>query len=146
MTIIRPDPDAVQRPLPALTADSVPFWTGGARGELLIEQCTQCRYYIHPPTGFCPQCEGRATDFVAVSGKGFIETFTINHKSWMPGLPDRYVLALVRLAEQADVRLATNIIGCAPEDVTFDMPVRVVFEPAENLWVPLFVPDEGTAT
>ncbi|MFC4295807.1 Zn-ribbon domain-containing OB-fold protein [Novosphingobium tardum] len=131
------------RPLPALTADSRPFWTGGACGELLIEQCCACEYLIHPPTGFCPVCEGRETRFAPVSGKAFVETFTINHKQWMPGLPERYVLALVRLAEQDDVRLATNIVGCAPEDVSFGMPVSVRFEQCEDIWVPLFAPDAG---
>jgi uncharacterized protein len=62
----------------------------------------------------------------------------------VPGLPERYVLALVRIAEQADVRLVTNIIGCDPDEVTFDMPVRVQFEQAEDIWVPLFVPDKST--
>ena len=133
----------VPRPLPALTADMVPFWTGGERGELLIQQCSHCAYYIHPPTGFCPQCESRATRYTPVSGKGFVETFTINHKQWMPGLPDRYVLALVRLAEQADVRLVSNIVDCDPDEVRFDMPVAVRFEQAEDLWVPLFAPEQG---
>lgn len=132
---------SLARPLPAVTEDSRPFWTGGARGELLIEQCDNCAYYIHPPTGFCPQCESRATHYQPVSGKGFVESFTINHKQWIPGLPERYVLALVRIAEQADVRLATNIVDCAPEDVTFEMPVTVRFEPAEDLWIPLFAPE-----
>lgn len=133
----------VPRPLPALTLDNRPFWTGGERGKLLIEQCITCAYYIHPPTGFCPQCEGRETAFVTVSGCGFVESFTVNHKVWMPGLPESYVLALVRIAEQADVRLVTNIVGCDPEDVTFGMPVRVLFEQAEDLWIPLFEPDES---
>jgi hypothetical protein len=57
------------------------------------------------------------------------------------GLPERYVLALVAITEQDDVRLVCNIVGCPPEAVTMDMPVRVVFEPHEDLWVPFFEPD-----
>jgi uncharacterized protein len=133
----------IARPLPAITDDNRPFWTGGAEGRLLIQQCDSCAYFIHPPTGFCPQCESRATHYQAVSGKGFVETFTVNHKQWMPGLPERYVLALVRIAEQADVRLVTNITGCDPDAVTFDMAVKVHFEQVEDLWIPLFEPDTG---
>lgn len=136
----RPPP----RPLPALTTDNTPFWTGGERGELLIQQCRACAYYIHPPTGFCPECASRETSFTPVSGQGFVETFTINHRQWMPGLPDRYVLALVRLAEQADVRLVTNIVDCDPGSVHIDMPVTVRFEQAEDLWIPLFAPAQAT--
>jgi uncharacterized protein len=135
---------SLPRPLPGITEDTRPFWTGGERGELLIEQCDVCLYYIHPPTGFCPQCEGRATHFQPVSGRGFIDSFTINHKQWMLGLPERYVLALVRIAEQDDVRLVTNIVGCDPEDVTFDMAVVVQFEQAEDLWIPLFAPVQSS--
>ncbi len=133
----------VPRPLPALTSDTAPFWTGGETSKLLIQQCSQCAYFIHPPTGFCPECESRDTEYTAISGRGFVETFTINHKRWMPGLPERYVLALVRIAEQDDVRLATNIIGCDPEAVRFDMPVTVRFEQAGDLWIPLFVPTDA---
>ena len=133
------------RPLPALTADNTPFWTGGQRGELLIQQCRACAYYIHPPTGFCPECDSRDTAYVPVSGKAFVETFTINHKQWMPGLPGRYVLALVRLAEQGDVRLVTNIVDCDPDAVRIDMPVSVRLEQAEDLWIPLFAPSGESA-
>ncbi|MEY2928189.1 MAG: hypothetical protein RL367_2666 [Pseudomonadota bacterium] len=131
----------VARPLPALTDDNRPFWTGGATGALVIQQCDACAYYIHPPTGFCPQCEGRNTHYQPVSGKGFVETFSVNHKQWMPDLPERYVLALVRIAEQDDVRLVTNIIGCDPGAVAFDMAVTVQFEQAGDIWVPLFAPE-----
>lgn len=139
----RPEPPA--RPLPAITGDTEPFWTGGERGELLIQQCDACGYLIHPPTGFCPKCESRRTHFEPVSGKGFVETFTINHKQWVPGLPERYVLALVRIAEQDDVRLAANIVNCDPGEVRFDMPVKVLFEESGGLWIPLFEPDGGAA-
>jgi uncharacterized protein len=129
------------RPRPAMTSDSLPFWTGGERGELLIEQCDACRYFIHPPTGFCPECESRETHYQPVSGKAFVETFTINHKQWMPGMPERMVLAMVRLAEAPHVRLVTNIVDCDPDVVAFDMPVAVRFEQNDDIWVPLFAPE-----
>jgi uncharacterized OB-fold protein len=132
------------RPLPAITADNRHFWTGGERGELLIEQCNACAAYIHPPTGFCPTCESRTTHYQPVSGKAFVETFTINNREWMPGLPSQMVLAMVRLAEAPEVRLVTNIVDCAAEDVAFDMPVTVQFEQAEDLWIPLFAPEKAT--
>lgn len=132
--------DQPVRPLPIVDLDTRPFWTGGMRGELLIARCTSCRFYVHPPTSFCPRCESREVLPEPVSGRGRIASFTINHKQWMPGLPVPYVLALVELVEQPDVRLATNIVGCAPEDVTFGMEVAVQFEQVDDIWVPLFAP------
>lgn len=128
------------RILPLVDRDSLPFWTAGAERELVIHRCRDCAYYIHPPVPFCPRCEGSDVEPEPVSGRGTVFSFTINHKAWVPGLPVPYVLALVTLAEQDDVRLVTNIIGCAPAEVTFGMEVEVVFEPADDLWVPLFRP------
>jgi uncharacterized OB-fold protein len=136
---------SVLRPLPVLDRDTEPYWRGGAEGKLLIERCNACHYLIHPPTGFCPACESRDTAPHAVSGRGSIISCTVNHKQWMPGLPVPYVLALVAIDEQADVQLATNIVGCAPEAVFIGMKVQVRFQQAEDLWVPLFAPAEPFA-
>ena len=50
--------DKILRPLPATDRDTLPFWTGGKDGRLLIERCNDCHYLIHPPTGcpFHPRC------------------------------------------------------------------------------------------
>jgi len=130
-----------ERALPYVDMDSKAFWTGGERGELLIYRCQECAYYVHPPVRFCPKCESRKVEPEAVSGKGYVTSFTVNHKKWVPGLPDRYVLALVSIAEQEDVRLVCNILNCDPESVTMGMPVKVLFEQHEDVWVPFFEPE-----
>lgn len=134
---------ALPRPLPAIDKDSAAFWTGGKDGRLLIHRCGDCGYYVHPPVRSCPECESRAVAPQPVSGRGRIYTYTINYKQWVPGLPERYVLALVALEEQGDVLLPCNVVNCSPDDVTFDMPVKVLFERHEDVWVPLFEPAEG---
>ncbi len=132
--------DGPERALPLLSDDSRPFWTEGEHGKLVIEQCERCAYFIHPPTGFCPRCESRETHFEPVSGEGTVESYSVNHRKWMAGLPDRYVLAMISLREQPDVRLPTNLVNCDPDEVTFDMPVKVLFEQVGDIWVPLFEP------
>lgn len=128
------------RTLPEIDEDNRAFWTWGRDGKLAIYRCRDCASYVHPPVPFCPRCEGRSVGPSVVSGRGRVVTFTINHKPWVPGLPTPYVLALVAIEEQDDVRIASNIIDCAPEEIGFDMAVEVLFEPAEDLWIPLFRP------
>lgn len=134
---------APSRSLPVVDYDTHAYWTRGEVGELAIYRCQDCSYYVHPPVRFCPKCESRRVEPEAVSGKGRVATYTVNYKSWAPDLPVPYVLALVELAEQVDVRLVTNIINCPVESVHIGMPVRVLFEQAEELWVPLFEPDHA---
>lgn len=137
------EPTAPVRPLPALNDDNQAFWTGGSTGKLMIDRCGDCGTYIHPPIPFCPTCESRNVAPEAVSGRGKVTTFTINHKQWMPDLPVPYVLALVEIDEDPAVRIPTNIIGIAPDKVAIDMAVEVIFEQVEEVFVPLFRPVEG---
>jgi uncharacterized protein len=130
------------RPLPALTVNNTAFWTGGERGELLIYRCQDCGYYVHPPVRFCPRCESRNVDAEPVSGRGSVASFTINHQQWEPDLDVPYVMALIELDEQPDVRLVTNIINCRPESVRIGMRVQATFEAAGDVWIPLFEPEE----
>jgi uncharacterized protein len=128
------------RPLPVLTRATEAFWTGGRHGELLIYRCRACGYWVHPPVGFCPACEGRDVRPEPVTGRATIASFTVNHQKWEPDMEVPYVLALVELDEQPDVRLATNIVHCSVDAVRIGMRVRVIFEQHEDVWVPLFEP------
>lgn len=130
----------IARTLPVIDRDNEAYWTWGREGKLAIHRCAACEYYVHPPVPFCPKCESRDVAPQAVSGRGRVVTFTINHKAWVPELTEPYVLALVAIAEQDDVRIPCNIVNCVSDAVDFDMDVEVAFEQAEDLWVPLFRP------
>lgn len=131
------------RVLPTLDDTNRHFWTGGAHGELRILRCARCRTWVHPPAPVCPAC--LATDLApeATSGRAIVHTYTVNHQAWYPGLDPPYVVAIVELPEQEGLRLTTNIVGCAPDDVSIGMPVRVTFEPYDDVWLPLFEPGSG---
>ena len=125
------------RVLPQLSDENEFFWTSGREGVLRFLRCTDCQYYIHPPTPICPKCFGRALEPSPVSGRGTVFSFTVNHKSW-DGSEEPYTIALVQLEEQDDLRLTTNLVDCPPDDVEIGMPVEVVFEDHDPVFVPLF--------
>ncbi len=137
--------DAPFRVLPKLTPRNEAFWTGGREGELRIQRCSDCATWVHPPQPICPACTGKNLETKAVSGRATVATFTVNHQEWIPGSKDPYVIAIVELEEDAAVRLTTNVVECAPENVKVGMPVRVVFEEREDVWIPLFAPDTEAA-
>ncbi len=129
------------RVLPAVTPENEHFWLGGAEGELRILRCADCRCWIHPPQPVCPNCLGRSLAPEAVSGRGNVHTFTVNWQPWYPDLDPPYAIAIVALPEQDGLRLTTNIVGCAPEDVTIGLAVRVEFEEYDGVWLPFFTPE-----
>lgn len=131
--------EAVSRILPSTDGDSGFFWESGADGKLRVLRCDSCGYLIHPPTGYCPRCQSRKVAPTPVSGRGRIYSFTINYHPW-DGVGDTYVIGLVELEEQSDVRLMTNIVDIDPAQVRIGMPVQVVFEEHNPVYLPLFRP------
>lgn len=134
-------PATPRRHLPLLTEANTFFWQSGKTGQLRFMRCNACDLIIHPPLPICPSCKSRDVAPAPVSGKATVESYTINRQVWEPGLETPYVVAIVEIAEQKGVRLTTNIVNCAPEDVWIGMPVRVLFDHREDVWLPLFEPD-----
>lgn len=126
------------RPLPRLDSDNRAFWTGGAKGTLLIYHCRDCGSWNHPPMPVCRKCRSENVGPEPVPGTGTIDTFTVNYQAWAPGQDVPFVIARVTLDGAPGVILTTNIIGCAPEAVDIGDRVRVVFEQHEDVFIPLF--------
>ena len=134
------------RILPKVNPDTEFFWTGGESGELRFLRCGDCHYYIHPPTPVCPRCLSRNVAPAAVSGRATVATYTVNYQPWIPGFDPPYVIAIVEIEEQPDVRLMTNIVECPPDAVYVGMPVEVRFEQHDDVWIPLFAPRAAVAS
>jgi uncharacterized protein len=126
------------RPRPRLDSDNRAFWTGGAEGKLNIMKCGDCAKYTHPPRQICRHCQSENMAPEAVAGTGTIDSYTINHQPWLPGLEVPFVIARVRLDGVPDVVLTTNIVGCKVDEVNFEDRVRVIFEHQDGIYFPLF--------
>lgn len=129
-----------QRTLPLVDDENRAFWQGGADGRLHLPRCQACQYWIHPPSPVCPICLSDDVADDTVSGNAVVETFTVNYRLWGQGMKVPYVIAIVQLVEQAGLRLTTNIVDIDPEAVTMGMPVEVMFEQDDDVWLPLFRP------
>ena len=137
------DPEARPfRVLPRLDDANRAYWTGGERGELCILRCDACATWVHPPAPICPSCRGRRLTPTATSGVGELHTYTVNHQPWYPGLDPPYVVGIVALEEQPGLRVTAGIVGVAPDAVRIGMPLQVIFEQYDDVWLPFFGPRE----
>jgi uncharacterized OB-fold protein len=127
------------RLLPYLDDDNRFFWTSGEDGTLRILRCNACGFLIHPPGPVCRRCLSSDVAPVVVSGRGRVETYSINYQQWIPG-SEPYVIAWVSLVEQPDVRLTANLVDVEPADLFVGMEVAVEFEHHEDVYIPLFRP------
>ena len=120
------------KPLPIPTADSEPFWDGCKRGELLLQRCTSCQSYRHPPSPRCRNCLSPEQEWVRASGRGTVYSYVVVHQplgpAWQAEVP--YIVAIVELAEGP--HMLSNIVDVAIDRVSVGMPLAVCFQPATD--------------
>ena len=118
------------------------FWTGAAQGKLLIQRCDRCGFYVHWPRPCCKRCNSFELTPAEVSGA---DAVLVHHlrASVRPLARDAHpdVLAVVELEKQHNLKLVTNIVECAEEDLRCGMPVEVTFEKiTDQVTLPVFRP------
>jgi uncharacterized OB-fold protein len=107
---------------------SLPFWAAAKRHELQIQCCGSCGAHIFYPREVCPECLSSDLQWIKVSGKGTVYSYTIAQAPTHPAFAEEvpYVIAIVELAEGP--HLTTNITGCKPDEVRVGMPVVATFD------------------
>lgn len=139
-TYVRPQ----LRLAPTPTAETQAFWTGGERGELMIYRCRACGRFFHPPTAACFRCRSTDVGPEPASGLATVAAYTVNRQPWIPGLEPPYIVAMVELDDEPDVRLMTNVVDVSIDDIRVGLPVEAFFEEwgdeHNRVWLPLFRP------
>ena len=117
-----------KKPLPQPDVISQTYWTAAKDHKLIIQSCTGCQQYVFYPREECPYCQSKDLEWVEVSGKGSVYSYTIVRRAAHPGFTNDvpYVYAIIELAEGP--RLISNVIDCNIGEVQIGMPVTVAFE------------------
>ena len=97
---------------------------------------------VHPPSPRCPDCLSSDLAPEVVSGRATVVAHTVNVQEWIPG-SGPYLIGLVAIDEDERVRLTTNLVDVALEDVRTGMAVEVVFDHHDDVYLPLFRPVTG---
>lgn len=123
------------------------YWDAAREHKLVIQRCDECGHYVHWPAVLCTKCHGETLTPTEVSGKGTIYSFTIIKHVFHPIFADQvpYSLAIVELDEQPGLRVVTNIVDCANEDLAVGMRVEVTFEDYDGFTLPQFRPEAAAS-
>jgi uncharacterized OB-fold protein len=127
------------RMLPRITDANRAFYTGGREGRLLVGRCQACRRWALPPATDCPGCGGALVP-TAASGRARLWTWTLNSYPYHPDIPLPYLIAVVVLEEQEDLRVATNLVDCEEPELRAGMELTVAFEDHGEVFYPVFRP------
>jgi uncharacterized OB-fold protein len=118
------------RPVADLT--SRPYWESLKQKNLKVQQCLQCRRHRFPPLPGCPYCGSVEDEWVAVSGKATLYSWIVVHAPINPELNDDvpYAVGLAKLEEGP--RMAGRIVGCSPDRLKKDMPLRFYYKVVDD--------------
>lgn len=122
------------RIIPGTTELTAPFWNAAAAGSFVVRRCAACGTLQHPPMPRCAACHGESLEWVARSPQATVYAYTVVHHPAHFALADKvpYVVAMVETADR--LKLVTDIVECAPEDVRIGMTVQLRFEKvADNI-------------
>ena len=121
-------------PRPEISELTKPFWEAAKRHELVIQRCKSCDSFFFFPRSACPECLSPEVEWVQVSGKGRLHTWTVVRQPAHPGFKDDvpYIYAMIQLDEGP--RMISNLVECSLEDAKVDMPVTAVFDDITPEW------------
>jgi uncharacterized OB-fold protein len=120
-----------------------PYWQAAREGRLIAQRCKSCGAFRMPPGPFCPECQSHESEWVELSGRGELFSYTICYRSPFPGkVADfTYAPAVIELPDAGNVRLIGDLVNIAREDIKIGMPVEVIWNPTGDGWaVPWFRP------
>ena len=106
------------------------FWQGLREQKLRGRCCTACSERFFPPRPRCPECLSDALEWVELSGRGTLHSWTEVHVA-SPDFDSPFLLGLIDL-EDGLGRLTAKIIGTDAAQLTMDMPVRVTYVDLEG--------------
>ena len=106
------------------------FAAGLAEGRIMATRCSGCGHIEFPPRADCPGCGGQGFEWVDISGRGTLVTYTTIHAA-PTGFSDRapYTIGVIDLAEGG--RLLSWVRGVPEEELRVGMELRAQVERLE---------------
>ena len=99
-----------------------------------MPRCRTCDQVFFYPREDCPRCLSNDLEWVTVSGRGRLHSFTVVRQPANPAFIGDvpYIYATVQLDEGP--RMISNVVECDIDDVAVDMPLVAVFDEVTPEW------------
>jgi uncharacterized OB-fold protein len=128
-------------PPPLADNDTWPWFEAANQHRLVIQRCGECDRLRHPPGPICPECHSANCEWLEVSGRGEIYTFTIVHRAVVPEQELPFVIAVVTLEGARGIRMISNVVDANLDELKIGDAVELVWEDmSPNLALPRFRP------
>jgi uncharacterized protein len=124
-----------------LSLDSAAHYRGRLERRLLINRCTACGLWQHPPYPICPKCWSTEVVATAVAGTGTIHLAVFLHQGPpAPGVDYAipHPVITVELDEQPGLRFTSTVIDSGNDQITIGARVTLDWIERDDVPVPVF--------
>lgn len=125
-------------PVPIVQPETQAYWEGARHHQLVLQRCSDCSTWIHPPRFSCPVCFGSEIAPTRATGVGSVFSWSVMHQRGVPGFDQQipYAVALIELADQSGLLAVGQVIDCSPEELRVGLEVEVCFEERDRVVLP----------
>jgi uncharacterized protein len=103
-----------------------PYWEGLAEGEVRVQVCGNCGARLWYPRPMCSKCYSEDLAWKPIEPRGTVYTYTVTHQrtGFAFDLSRPFVVAVVELDADTDVRMVGQLVGVDPDQVAVGLKVK----------------------
>lgn len=120
-----------EKPIPLKTMDNTPYWDAADRHELVLQKCTCCNAYNHPPGPSCTSCGSQDVTWESQGNdiRGKVYTYVVSYRPFLPGFQNDIplVIAVVELDNLPEVKIIGNVLNATAQDIEVGTEVKMVW-------------------
>ncbi len=129
------------RPLPHITLDSQAFWESCKAHELRLQQCSSCGKHRYYPSEACTFCTSLEYEWVPISGKGEIYSWTLLERARGNPFEGETPFAIVLVTLDEGPVMMSNLVGFEDAELQIGQRVVVDYEDVNDaVTLPIFRP------
>jgi uncharacterized protein len=129
------------RPLPRITLDSEEFWKSTREHAMRLQKCDKCGEFRYYPSEACHNCGSLEYQWLPVSGKGEIHTFTVLHRARGNPFENETPIAIILVTLDEGPTMMSNLIDYEDADLAIGQRVEVDYEDVnDEVTLPVFRP------
>ena len=114
------------------TPDSEAYWQGLKEHQIRLQRCKDCGAWTHPPFPFCHSCLSRNREFVTLSGRGTVYSYTVTRRAMHPDFAGDVPYTIIYVKTEEGPFIVSWLEGVEPDNVRIGMPVVATFEEIDD--------------
>jgi uncharacterized protein len=117
-----------ERPLPAPTPVTAPYWDGLKEGRIRVQKCLDCDEWVFYPRSRCSHCLSDRLEWRDVSGDATLYTFTIARQPTSPHFAQDVPQLLAVVELEGGIRMTTTLVRVEESDIRVGMRLKPWFD------------------